>query len=72
MAGAFLDAGLVQKVQAYIAPKLFGGAGAPSPVGGEGVSLPAEALALEGLTVIRLGRDILLEGEVARHVHGAG
>ena len=40
--------------------------------GGEGVSLPAEALALEGLTVTRLGRDILLEGEVARHVHGAG
>ena len=72
MAGAFLDAGLVQKVQAYIAPKLFGGAGAPSPVGGEGVSLPAEALALEGLAVTRLGRDILLEGEVAQHVHGAG
>ena len=72
MAGAFLDAGLVQKVQAYIAPKLFGGAAAPSPVGGLGVALPNGALQLSGLTVTRLGDDILLEGEVETHVHRAG
>ena len=72
MAGAFLDAGLVQKVQAYIAPKLFGGADAPSPVGGLGVALPDRALQLSGLTVTRLGDDILLEGEVETHVHRAG
>ena len=72
MAGAFLDAGLVQKVQAYIAPKLFGGADAPSPVGGLGVPLPDGALQLSGLTVTRLGDDILLEGEVETHVHRAG
>ena len=72
MAGAFLDAGLVQKVQAYIAPKLFGGAAAPSPVGGLGVPLPNGALQLSGLTVTRLGDDILLEGEVDAHVHRAG
>ena len=72
MAGAFLDAGLVQKVQAYIAPKLFGGADAPSPVGGLGVALPDGALQLSGLTVTRLGDDILLEGEVETHVHRAG
>ena len=72
MAGAFLDAGLVQKVQAYIAPKLFGGAAAPSPVGGLGVALPDGALQLSGLTVTRLGDDILLEGEVETHVHRAG
>ena len=64
MAGAFLDAGLVQRVQAYIAPKLFGGADAPSPIAGLGASLPAEALRLRELTVTRLGDDILLEGEV--------
>ena len=64
MAGAFLDAGLVQRVQAYIAPKLFGGAAAPSPLGGLGVSLPAEALRLSSLTAVPLGDDILLEGEV--------
>ena len=64
VAGAFLDAGLVQRVQAYIAPKLFGGAAAPSPVAGLGAALPAEGLALRNLTVIRLGDDILLEGEV--------
>ena len=71
VAGAFLSAGLVQKVQAYIAPKLFGGAAAPSPVGGLGVALPEEALRLGGLTVTRLGDDILLEGEVEAHVHGS-
>ena len=30
--GAFIDGGLANRVQAYIAPKLFGGASAPGPV----------------------------------------
>ena len=64
VAGAFLDAGLVQHLQVYIAPKLFGGAAAPSPVAGLGAALPAEALRLREFTVTRLGDDILLEGEV--------
>lgn len=67
---ATLEAGLVQRVQAYIAPKLFGGADAKSPVGGLGVELPAQCAQLENLTVTRLGADFLLEGEVKRHVYG--
>ena len=47
------------------------GAAATSPVGGLGVALPEEALRLGGLTVTRLGDDILLEGEVEAHVHGS-
>ena len=68
--GAALEQDLVQRVQAYIAPKLFGGAGAPTPVGGAGIAEVAAAMQLEHLCVQQLGEDILLEGTVKRHVHG--
>lgn len=58
-----LTSGIVQKVQAYIAPKLFGGT-AKSPVMGEGVELPDQAIQLSSPTVTRLGEDLLLESEV--------
>ena len=65
-----LEAGIVQKVQAYIAPKLFGGGTAKSPVEGVGVELPAQAARLRSTTVTQLGEDFLLEGEVYADVHG--
>lgn len=65
-----LESGIVCRVQAYIAPKLFGGAGAKSPVGGQGVEDPAGAVKLRDISVRRLGGDILLEGEVESLVHG--
>ena len=68
---AMLEAGLVQRVQAYIAPKLFGGQAAKSPVGGLGVALPDQAVRLKGLTVTPIGEDLLMEGEVNDHVHRA-
>ncbi len=64
-----LEAGLVQRVQAYIAPKLFGGTAAPGPVGGAGVALPAQAVSLRDLCLTPVGEDFLLEGEVESHVH---
>jgi diaminohydroxyphosphoribosylaminopyrimidine deaminase/5-amino-6-(5-phosphoribosylamino)uracil reductase len=68
--GAALEAGIIQKVQTYLAPKLFGGA-ARSPVGGLGVELPAQAVRLKNTSVTRLGDDFLLESEVVSNVHGA-
>ena len=65
-----LESGIVNRVQAYIAPKLFGGTGAKSPVGGQGVEEPARAVKLRDISVRRLGGDILLEGEVESLVHG--
>lgn len=59
-----MQQGIVNRVQAYIAPKLFGGADARSPVEGEGVSLPDEAMQLEHTTIQKIGDDYLLEGEV--------
>lgn len=64
-----LEAGLVQRVQAYVAPKLFGGKSAPGPVSGLGVDVPSQAAVLRNVTVTPLGEDFLLEGEVADHVH---
>jgi len=63
---SFFSQGLVDRVQAYIAPKVFGGTGAPSPVQGLGVKTPAGAIHCSTPTVIRLGQDILLECEVQK------
>ena len=67
---AALESDIVQRVQAYIAPKLFGGADAKSPVAGVGVELPAQAVGLQNTTVTQIGPDFLLESEVVHHVHG--
>lgn len=63
---SFFSQGLVDRVQAYIAPKVFGGTGAPSPVQGLGVETPAGAIHCSTPTVTRLGQDILLECEVQK------
>ena len=61
-----LEAGIVNRVQAYVAPKIFGGADAPSPVRGEGCDVPANGFMLTSPTVTRYGDDILLESEVIK------
>ena len=64
--GEALRLGLVHKVQAYIAPKLIGGASAHGPVGGPGIAKMADALHLADLTITRLGEDILIEGRLRK------
>ncbi len=41
--GSLLEAGLVQKMMVYIAPKVFGGEMARTPIAGNGVSFPSES-----------------------------
>jgi len=62
LAGAFHDAGLWDRVSIFLAPRLLGGAGAPAALGGRGVAELAQALALERLTVRRLGEDLRITG----------
>ena len=62
IAGEFLDAGLVNKVTFFIAPKIIGGTDAPSAIGGTGVETMAEALELERVTVVRRGKDVEVTG----------
>lgn len=57
--------GLVNRVQAYLAPKLLGGQGAKSPVGGQGFPHPDQALRLAPPTLTPLGEDLLWESEAA-------
>lgn len=63
---SFFSQSLVDRVQAYIAPKIFGGADAPSPVQGLGVETPANAIQCNTPTITQLGQDILLECEVQK------
>ena len=65
-----LQAGIVSKVQAYIAPKLFGGDNGKTPVAGKGVPRPQDGFFLTNSTVTQLGQDILIESEVRPYVHG--
>ena len=68
----FLEAGLVDRVAVFVAPILLGGGSVPTPVGGPGRGLK-EAFRLTGMTVRAVGRDLLIEGEIARgdeDVHG--
>lgn len=63
---AFLRAGLIDKVYAFIAPMLIGGESAPTPVGGQGIQKLSEALALERMTVQTFGQDVLLTAYASR------
>lgn len=59
-----LQAGIVQHVQAYIAPKLFGGDQGFTPVRGIGVDTPDQAWILKDRKLTSLGEDILMEADV--------
>jgi len=61
---SMLELGLVQRLQVYIAPKVFGGEAAKGPIGGRGVSLPDQAFRLGNPAVTAMGQDLLLEYEV--------
>ena len=65
-----LESGIVNKVQAYIAPKLFGGMEAKTPVEGAGFASPPEGIHLKTQSISHLGDDILIESEVIKDVHG--
>lgn len=59
-----LEAGIVSRIQTYIAPKIFGGASAKSPVSGIGAAHPSDAFILETTGISRIGDDILIESRV--------
>ncbi len=58
--GALLDAGLVDQVSAFVAPRILGAAGAPGPVAGHGTL--AGAARLTDVVWRSVGEDLLLEG----------
>ena len=59
-----LRAGIVQEVQAFIAPKLFGGMNSKTPVEGIGVRFPSEAVKLKCTDICQFGEDIRITCQV--------
>ena len=70
LAWAFLEARLVDRVVAFTAPMLLGGAVAPRAVGGAGLLLP-EAVRLAGIGVRPIGTDWMMEADVLHPGVGA-
>ena len=62
VAGAFVDAHLVDKFTFLIAPIIIGGHEAPVAIGGNGAEFLDDALRLQDVTVKRLGDDIEVTG----------
>ena len=62
---------LVDKLCWFIAPKIIGGAMAPSPVEGSGFKYMAEAIAVEDVQVTFIGPDMLVTGYIKNRLIGS-
>ncbi|MFP6597214.1 MAG: bifunctional diaminohydroxyphosphoribosylaminopyrimidine deaminase/5-amino-6-(5-phosphoribosylamino)uracil reductase RibD [Candidatus Hydrogenedentota bacterium] len=65
LASAF-EAGIVDKVMFFVAPKIVGGREAVSAVDGVGSEMMADAVPLENMIATPVGNDILLEAYVCK------
>ncbi len=63
---SLLAAGFVDKVYAFVAPKLVGGRDALTPVEGTGAERLSDAVTLTGLEAETVGEDVLLTGYVRK------
>jgi diaminohydroxyphosphoribosylaminopyrimidine deaminase/5-amino-6-(5-phosphoribosylamino)uracil reductase len=64
--GSFLDAGAVNEIHVFIAPRLFGGSLALSPVAGRGVAHVTDALRLAECRIEQIDGDVYVHGRIAR------
>lgn len=64
--GAFHDAGLIDELHVFIAPKLIGGATAYSPLAGIGLAEVPAIADLEDVVVQTLDDDVYINGRVRR------
>jgi diaminohydroxyphosphoribosylaminopyrimidine deaminase/5-amino-6-(5-phosphoribosylamino)uracil reductase len=60
--GSFFDAGQIDEVHVFVAPKIIGGTAAPGAVAGFGISQMSLAETLESVTSERVGDDIYING----------
>ncbi len=59
-----LRAGIVNKVYAYIAPKIIMGETSRTPVGGIGIEFMKDALCLKHIQSEMIGKDLLITGYI--------
>jgi diaminohydroxyphosphoribosylaminopyrimidine deaminase/5-amino-6-(5-phosphoribosylamino)uracil reductase len=62
LAAKAIKDGVIQKVMAFIAPKIIGGKTAPSPIGDLNLSQMTDAIALERVGLQKVAQDWLIEG----------
>ncbi len=61
-----LDAGIVDRICVFLAPKIIGGRDARPVVGGLGIARMKDAMTLSGMRIRRLGADALIEFDAGR------
>lgn len=61
---AFLEAGCVDEVYAFIAPKIIGGKDAKTPVCGKGIEKMSDAIKLQNIDIQNINGDILIKGKI--------
>jgi diaminohydroxyphosphoribosylaminopyrimidine deaminase/5-amino-6-(5-phosphoribosylamino)uracil reductase len=66
LAFSMVEDGLVDKVVVYLAPKLIGGAEAPTVLGGRGFAPIANAIPLRIRSFDLVGQDLRVEADVHR------
>ena len=64
LAGSLLDAGLVDRIIAFIAPVIIGGEDAPSPIRGKGAQKMADALRLNPTQITHFGPDLAITAKL--------
>lgn len=63
---SLLEQDLVDKVQAYIAPKIIGGKNSKTPIEGQGFEKIKDIVNLENCHITHFGKDFLIEGDVVK------
>ena len=61
-----LEAGVVDKVNIFIAPKIIGGRLGITPVNGTGKALMKDAWELDRVELLKFGQDIMIEGYIRK------
>jgi len=64
LAGCAVKDGVISEVTAYIAPKLFGGSTAKTPVGGDGIEKVEDALMLDEPKIELICGDVMIRWKV--------
>lgn len=63
--GSFIDTKCADRLYWFISPKIIGGQNAKTAVAGKGISKIAQAIQLKKITTTKIGKDILIEGELS-------
>jgi len=64
-----LNAGIVNRVHAYVSPRLFGGKKANTPVSGQGVETPQDGFHIQVMKMQTFEDDLLIDGKVENYVY---